>query len=44
MKRKSKAKDEFDHATDWKRVFKQLYLRLKWLNAYSRINYIAIQK
>ena len=43
MKQKE-AKDEIDFATNWERPYIQLYTRLRWLNAFARINYIAIQK
>ena len=38
------AKDEFEFATNWRRVFMDIYQHLKWLNAYAEINYIAMQK
>lgn len=38
------AKDEFEFATNWRRVFMNIYQHLKWLNAYALINYIAMQK
>lgn len=37
-----KIKDELEYATNWRRAFIQLFTRLKWLNAYAQINYIAI--
>ncbi len=40
----SQAKDEFEYATNWTRVFIQLYQNLKWLNAYADINQQALQK
>lgn len=51
QKRKSKlmgkettsAKDELEFATNWNRVFVEIYRNLKWLNAYAMINEIAIQ-
>jgi len=38
------AKDELEFATNWRRVFIELYQHMKWLNAYSVINEIAMQK
>jgi hypothetical protein len=38
---KNSTKDEFDYATDWRRTYVQVYTRLKWLNAYAQLNYIA---
>eukprot|EP00347_Sterkiella_histriomuscorum_P000531 403375494 len=37
-------KDELEYATNWRRAFSDLYIRMKWLNAYAKINYIAIFK
>jgi len=36
-----KANDEFEFATDWSRNYVEIFTKLKWLNAYARINYIA---
>lgn len=36
--------DELSHATNWKRAFEKIYVRLKWLNAYAIINEIATRK
>ena len=36
-------KDEFEFATNWRRVFMNIYQHLKWLNAFAEINYIAMQ-
>jgi len=38
------AKDELEFATNWSRVFVNIYQHLKWLNAYAIINEVAIQK
>ena len=38
------AKDELEFATNWRRVFSNIYQDLKWLNAYALINHIALQK
>jgi len=40
----SKAKDEFQIATNWRRIFSDLYRKMKWLNAYAEINMMAIKK
>jgi len=37
-------KDELEYAINWRRAFTDLYRRFKWLNAYAKINYIAIFK
>ena len=42
--REGKVKDELEYATNWRRAFHQLFTKLKWLSAYSKINYIALQK
>jgi hypothetical protein len=39
-----RAKDELEFATNWSRVFVNIYQHLKWLNAYAIINEVAIQK
>jgi hypothetical protein len=39
-----KANDEFEFATDWSRNYVEIFTKLRWLNAYARINYIAAQK
>lgn len=38
------SKDEFDHMTNWSRIFEDLYEKIKWLNDFSKINHIAIFK
>lgn len=38
------AKDELEFATNWRRVFVEVYQKLKWLNSYAKINEVAIQK
>ena len=40
----TKVKDELEYATNWRRAFTNLYTHLKWLNAYSKINNIALLK
>jgi hypothetical protein len=34
-------KDELEFATNWRRAFHNIYVHIKWLNAYGKINYIA---
>jgi len=43
-KRLSAVKDELEYATNWRRAFTNLYSHLKWLNAYAKINTIALLK
>jgi hypothetical protein len=43
-KRLSQVKDELEYATNWRRAFTNLYTHLKWLNAYAKINNIALLK
>lgn len=38
----NEAKDELEFATNWSRVFINIYQHLKWLNAYAIINEVAI--
>jgi hypothetical protein len=40
----SKAKDGFEYAINWKRVFIDLYRHLEWLNSYAEINELASKK
>lgn len=42
--RLSQVKDELEYATNWRRAFTNLYTHLKWLNAYAKINYVALFK
>jgi hypothetical protein len=42
--RLSAVKDELEYATNWRRLYIDLYTRIKWLNAYAKINLIAIFK
>ena len=37
-----RAKDELEFATNWSRVFVNIYQHLKWLNAYAIINEVAV--
>ena len=34
-------KDELEIATNWYRAFQQIYIKVKWLNAFASINYVA---
>lgn len=43
-KKVGNVKDELELATNWTRVFNNVYQNLKWLNAYATINQIAMQK
>lgn len=43
-KKVGNVKDELELATNWTRVFMNVYQNLKWLNAYATINQIAMQK
>jgi len=38
----TKVKDELEYATNWRRAFQNLFTKLKWLNAFAQINYIAL--
>ena len=40
----NKVRDEFEYATNWSRVFSDIYQHLKWLNAFAEINQIAMEK
>ena len=37
-----KAKDELEYATNWQRAFHGVFTHLKWLNAFAKINNIAL--
>jgi hypothetical protein len=39
-----KAKNELEMATSWNRGFTLMYQQLKWLNAFSQLNRIAVNK
>ena len=39
-----RAKDELEYAVNWQRAFSSIFIHLKWLNAFAKINYIAFQK
>lgn len=34
-------KDEIEYATNWRRVFQDQFIGLKWLNSFASINFIA---
>ena len=34
----SDVKDELDYATNWERAMTNIYLEIKWLNAYATLN------
>lgn len=40
----AKVKDELEYATNWQRAFNKIFTHLKWLNAFAKINYIALLK
>ena len=44
VKAKGKAKDEFDHMINWKRVFEQIWLQIRWMQSYGQINELALRK
>ena len=37
-------KDEFDHMTNWQRVFESIWQQTRWLNSYAEINELALKK
>ncbi|CDW91778.1 xenotropic and polytropic retrovirus receptor 1 [Stylonychia lemnae] len=44
VQKQNRAKDELELATNWRRAFQDIYTNLKWLNAFTTINVVAIQK
>ena len=44
MKSKSEIIDEFEHMVNWKRVFEQIWMHIRWLNSYGHINELALRK
>ena len=36
--------DEFQHMTNWKRVFEHIWMQIRWLNSYAHINEVALRK
>lgn len=43
-KAKSRTKDEFEHMVNWKRVFEQIWVQIRWLISYGQINELALKK
>lgn len=43
-KKINRAKDELEFATNWTRVFIEIYQKLKWLNSFATINELAAKK
>ena len=37
-------KDEFEHMTNWRRVFEQIWTQIRWLQSYGQINELALKK
>ena len=44
LKSKSDIIDEFEHMVNWKRVFEQIWMHIRWLNSYGHINELALRK
>ena len=44
MRELDKTKDQLEFATNWRRVFMEIYQRFKWLSSYKEINEIAMQR
>ena len=44
LKSGAEDKDEFEHMTNWARIFEALYTRIKWLKTFSSINHVATYK
>lgn len=42
--RLDKVRDELEYATNWRRLYIDLYMHLKWLNAFAEINHVAVLK
>ena len=36
--------DDFQHMTNWKRVFEHIWSQIRWLNSYGHINELALRK
>ena len=41
---KGKAKDEFEHMVNWKRVFENIWQQIRWLSSFGSINELALRK
>jgi hypothetical protein len=37
-------RDEIEYATNWRRLYIDLYTHFKWLNAFAEINHLALLK
>lgn len=44
MKSVDRSKDQLEFATNWRRVFMEIYQKFKWLSSYQQINEIAMQR
>lgn len=44
QKKMGDAKDELEIATNWRRVFIDIYRQLKWINSFATINNLAMEK
>lgn len=44
MKRGANTRDEFEHMTNWRRVFETLWQQIRWLISYGQINELALKK
>ncbi len=44
VQRLDQVRDELEYATNWRRLYLDMYTRLKWLNAFAKINLIAVFK
>ena len=42
--KKADLKDEFDQMVNWKRVFEQVWMQIRWLISYGQINELALRK
>lgn len=43
-KNKSRTKDDFEHMVNWKRVFEQIWVQIRYLISYGQINELALKK
>jgi len=44
MKKGSGARDEFEHMTNWKRVFENQWEQIRWLISFGQMNELAFKK
>jgi hypothetical protein len=42
--KQANSSDEFQHMTNWARIFEDIYMKIKWLKTYSCINHVAAFK